>query len=340
VSGRSRLRLASSLREHRERLLANPLAGPLERALPPEAALAFHRSLPNYAPTPLVDAQTAAEALGVARVLVKDESSRLGLPSFKILGASWAVHRALQERGGRPRIACATDGNHGRAVARVARQQGLEVTVFVPANMIAARRDAIAREGARVEVVDGSYDEAVEGAAATGALVIQDTGWPGYEHVPGWIVEGYGTIGAEIDHEPDVVAVQIGVGSFAAAMVRRFAGARIIGVEPVDAACALASAAAGELVEVPGPHDSVMAGLNCGRASITAWPVVSRGIEAFAAVSDDRAREAVRLLARDGVTAGESGAAGLAGLLAFRDELALSRTDTVLVINTEGDTSA
>ncbi len=317
-----------------ERLIANPRAGPLEREA--TDAVAFHRALPGYAPTPLVDARTVAEALRVARVWVKDESSRFGLPAFKILGASWAIHRALEERGDRPRLACATDGNHGRAVARVARQRGLEATVFVPAGMIAARRAAIAAEGARVEVVEGSYDEAVERAGATGALLIQDTG---DDQVPRWIVEGYGTIGEEIDVEPDVVAVQIGVGSFAAAMVHRFAGARIIGVEPASAACALASVAAGKPVEVPGPHDSVMAGLNCGRVSPGAWPVISRGIEAFAAVSDDRARDAVALLARDGITAGESGAAGLAGLLAFRDELALEPDDSVLLINTEGDTT-
>lgn len=316
-----------------ERLVRNPLAEPVERGDAP--ALGFHRSLPAYAPTPLVDARAAAEALGVARVWVKDESSRLGLPAFKVLGASWAVHRALQERDDRPRLACATDGNHGRAVARVAREHGLEATVFVPADMIAARREAIAAEGARVEVVEGSYDEAVERAAQAGALVIQDTG---DDQVPAWIVEGYATIGAEIAVEPDVVALQIGVGSFAAAMVRRFAGARILGVEPVAAACALASIEAGEPVEVPGPHASLMAGLNCGRVSPGAWPVISRGIECFAAVSDARAREAAALLARDGVTAGESGAAGLAGLLAFGDEL-LRPDDVVLVVNTEGDTT-
>jgi diaminopropionate ammonia-lyase len=317
-----------------ERLVVNPLAGPLDRE--PADALAFHRSLPGYAPTPLVDARAAAAALGVARVWVKDESSRFGLPAFKILGASWAIHRALEERGDRPRIACATDGNHGRAVARVAREHGLEATVFVPAGMIAARREAIAAEGARVVVVEGSYDEAVEQAEATGALVIQDTG---DGPVPRWIVDGYGTIGAEIAVEPDVVALQIGVGSFAAAMVPRFAGARIVGVEPVAAACALASAVASEPVDVPGPHESVMAGLNCGRVSPVAWPVISRGIEAFAAVSDERAREAVELLGRDGVVAGESGAAGLAGLLAFREELRLRADDVVLVVNTEGDTT-
>jgi len=326
-----------------ERLVVNQLAGPLDSAPPPASPLAFHRSLAGYAVTPLVDAPAAAGALGVRRVLVKDESSRLGLPSFKVLGASWAIHRALQERRSavRPALVCATDGNHGRAVARMAQLLGLEATVFVPSAMVAARRAAITGEGARVQVVDGTYDDAVEQAAALAGpdrLVIQDTAWPGYETVPAWVIEGYATIGAEIDVEPDVVAVQIGVGSFAAAMVRRFADARIVGVEPVSAACALASAEAGAPTEVPGPHDSSMAGLNCGRVSPVAWPLLSRGIEAFIAVADDRADEAVALLAADGITAGESGAAGLAGLLAFRADLALPADAAILVVNTEGDT--
>ncbi len=317
-----------------ERLLRNPLASPLAR-VSAAPALEFHRSLPGYAPTPLVEAPHAAAALGVERVLVKDESSRLGLPSFKILGASWAAHRALS---GERTLTCATDGNHGRAVARVARLLGLQAIVFVPADMIAARRRAIADEGAEVRVVDGSYDEAVAHAAALAGpnvLVVQDTG---AGDVPAWVIDGYGTIGAEIDVEPGLVAVQIGVGSFAAAMVRRFAGTPIVGVEPATAACALASIEAGAPIEVPGPHDSVMAGLNCGNVAPAAWPVFSRGIEAFAAIGDERAREAVRLLAADGITAGESGAAGLAGLLAFAPELDLP--PSVLVVNTEGATGS
>ena len=315
-----------------ERLVANPLAAPLPRDLA-APGLEFHRSLPGYAPTPLVQAPACARALGVERVLVKDESSRLGLPSFKILGASWAAQRALASQH---TLTCATDGNHGRAVARVARWLGLGAIVFVPADMAPARRAAIADEGAEVRVVDGTYDEAVERAAALAGpdvLVVQDTG---DGDVPAWVIDGYGTIGAEIDAEPELVAVQIGVGSFAAAMVRRFAGARIVGVEPADAACALASADAGAPTNVPGPHMSVMAGLNCGRVAPAAWPTISRGIEAFAAIEDRWARTAVHLLAADGVTAGESGAAGLAGLLAFRAELDLP--PSVLVINTEGST--
>jgi diaminopropionate ammonia-lyase len=326
-------------------------AGPDDRVpADPAAPLAFHRSLPGYEPTPLVAAPAAAAALGVARVLVKDESSRLGLPSFKVLGASWAAYRALRERdgeplaglrerlGGRPALACASEGNHGRALAWTARLLGLPARVLVPAATVAARREAIAAEGGRVEVVDGTYDETVERAAALASadtLVVQDTG---AGTVPAWVVDGYATLGAEIDAEPDVVAVQIGVGSFAAAIVRRFASARLIGVEPVAAACALASAEAGGPVQLPGPHDSAMVGLNCGRPSPVAWPVIAHGIEAFAAIGDERAHAAVRLLARDGITAGESGAAGLAGLLAFRDELALAPDATVLVVNTEGRT--
>ncbi len=315
-----------------ERLVANPLAAPLPRDLA-APGLEFHRSLPGYAPTPLVQAPACARALGVERVLVKDESSRLGLPSFKILGASWAAQRALASQH---TLTCATDGNHGRAVARVARWLGLGAIVFVPADMAPARRAAIADEGAEVRVVDGTYDEAVERAAALAGpdvLVVQDTG---DGDVPAWVIDGYGTIGAEIDAEPELVAVQIGVGSFATAMVRRFAGARIVGVEPAAAACALASADASAPTEVPGPHISVMAGLNCGRVAPAAWPTISRGIEAFAAIKDHWARTAVHLLAADGVTAGESGAAGLAGLLAFRAELDLP--PSVLVINTEGST--
>ena len=338
-----------------ERLVRNA-AGGVEPEPPPDGPLAFHRSLPGYTPSPLVDAPAAARALGVARVLVKDESSRFGLPSFKVLGASWAAYRALSERAGAelgvgelrerlagaPALACATDGNHGRAVARMAAIFGLPATVFVPDDMVAARREAIAAEGATVEVVAGTYDEAVERAAALhgdDVLVVQDTSWPGYEDIPRWVIDGYATIGAEIEVEPDVVAVQIGVGSFAAAMVRRFAAARLIGVEPVRSACMLASIEAGELVDLPGPHVSVMAGLNCGRPSPQAWPVVSAAVEAFAAVGDRWAHEAVALLGRDGVTAGESGAAGLAGLLAFHAELELDPGDTVLIVNTEGRTA-
>ncbi len=344
------------------------------------APLAFHRRLPGYVPTPLLDAPEIARTLRVGQVLLKNESSRLGLPAFKILGASWSVYRVLEQRLGkslepwqtmeelrervaslRPlTLATATDGNHGRAVARVAKMFGFAARIFVPAGTAQARIDGIASEGAQVEIVDGTYDEAVARAAAEAnerCLIISDTSWPGYEDIPRWVAEGYSTIMWEIDDElvrhdwknPDLVAVQFGVGALAAAVVQHYQDslARILSVEPLRAACALASMQAGKIVDVPGPHDSIMAGLNCGRVSLIAWPIISKGIDAFIAVSDERAREAMRALARIGIVAGETGASGLAGLLELltgsenaqrRADLKIDHNSRVLVFITEGMT--
>jgi diaminopropionate ammonia-lyase len=175
-------------------------------------ALAFHRKLPGYTPTPLVAAPGVAAKLGVKQVWVKDESNRLGLPAYKILGASWAAYRALDMRFGPfapwemlPELAAqllpfspltlvaATDGNHGRAVARTAQWLGVGAHILVPHDMAPARREAIESEGAWVTVVDGLYDEAVEVSARLADdahLVISDTSWEGYERIPAWVIEG------------------------------------------------------------------------------------------------------------------------------------------------------
>jgi diaminopropionate ammonia-lyase len=373
------------------RTLVNPDAREVLGApAPDQAALAFHRRLPGYEETPLVDASGIAEALGVGKVWVKDESARLGLPAFKVLGASWAVYKALEERlpGGafgnwetveelkekleplRPLdLVAATDGNHGRALAHVAGLLGLGARIFVPEEMVAARREAIAGEGAEVAVVKGTYDEAVERSyeeAGERSLVVSDMSWPGYERIPSWVIDGYSTMLWEIDNElerrgeadPDLVVVQVGVGAFAAAVTRHFRGPqrsrhpKLVGVEPASAACLLESVAAGRIVSVPGPHDSIMAGLNCGRPSLVAWPTVSRGIDVLVAVDDEPAREAMRLTAASGIVSGETGAAGLGGLLELlrrggespdqeekaRRALGVGGESCVLLFNCEGAT--
>ena len=368
------------------RALSNPLAATgQDLGSAGRAPLDFHRRLPEYGVTPLVDAPRLAHALGVGRVWVKDESWRLGLPAFKILGASWAVYRALERRAGgsfgewgdigglRERLAplphmtlaAATDGNHGRAVARMGTMLGLGARIFVPADMVAARIEAIESEGAEVVVVLGTYDEAVARSAEEAdehcCLVISDTSWPGYEAVPRWVIEGYSTILWEVSDElrlrgeegPTLVVAQIGVGAFAAAVTRHFRSPdvsprpKILGVEPARAACALASAEAGDIVHLPDPHGSIMAGLNCGSPSFVAWPTVSRGVDVFVAIEDDWTREAMRMLAGAGIVSGETGAAGLAGLLAVAREeedlrarraLGLTEEARVLIFNCEGAT--
>lgn len=338
----------------------------------PAEVRVFHSSLPDYKPTPLTELPSAATELGVGRVFVKDESCRLGLPAFKALGASWAVHRALAERaasGAEPgpvTLVTATDGNHGRAVARTARRLGQGAHVFVPQGVHPRAVAAIVAERARVTEVAGPYDEAVrlaaEAAAGPDAILVQDTAWPGYERIPGWIVEGYSTLCTEIDEQlaaegvvdgPDLVSVPVGVGSLAQAVVTHYRSRpggsdgrapALLSVEPEAAACVLESLALGAPVSVT-TGATTMAGLNCGTPSSIAWPFLSGGLDAAIAVTDaDSARAAARLAAL-GVSAGPCGAAALAGLRVAltgsgagerRRALGLGPSSVVVLLNTEG----
>jgi diaminopropionate ammonia-lyase len=322
----------------------------------PDEAHAFHQSLPDYSPTRLVPVPELAAELGVGRVLVKDESSRLGLPAFKVLGASWACRQVLRQRPG-VTLVTATDGNHGRAVARVAAHFGVDATVFVPQVMLPQTAAHIADEGAQVVWVDGDYDAAVRRAAAFAderpdRALVQDTAWDGYKQVPAWIVEGYQTLLKEVDAQlggaPDLVAVPVGVGSLAEAVVRHYrrpgaAHPGVLSVEPDTAACVLASLIAGRPTTVP-TAATVMAGLNCGTTSSSAWPVLRAGCDAAVAVSDEDALRAVADLDRLGVSSGPSGAASLAGVRAVVTEperralLGLDDNAIVVLLSTEGNT--
>lgn len=360
------------------RFFRNRATGPLPPLAPDTLdPLAFHRKLPGYAPTPLVSTPSIASRLGLSRVLVKNESSRFGLPSFKLLGASWAIYRALMtgccltlDRWStledlarelevlRPfALAAATDGNHGRAVAHMARLLGFEARIFVPRGTAEARIRAIESEGASCTVVDGDYDAAIARSAeemSERCLVIDDTSWPGYEEIPRWVIQGYGTIFREVEDQtdapPSAVFVPIGVGALGAAAVdfyKRRSGAFVVGVEPLKASCVLASIAAGKMVTVPAPHDSIMAGLNCGTPSSIAFPTLLAGLDASVAIDDSYAEEAMRTLAACDIVSGETGAAALAGLEALlalpeaggvREEIGLGRNATALLLVTEGAT--
>jgi diaminopropionate ammonia-lyase len=368
------------------KLLLNPLfRRDFATPAPDLAPLEFHRRLPGYAPTPLRSLPRLATRLGLGRVIAKDESWRLGLPAYKVLGASWATYRALEARGGAPlepwttldelrarlapqgamTLVTASDGNHGRGVARVARLLEYRSRIYLPEGTVAARIEAIAGEGAEVVVVPGTYDETVARAAADPSpdrLLIQDHGWPGYEVVPALVSDGYATLFWEVDQAlaaegtpgPDLVVVPIGVGTLAAAAVRHYRRAgleappRLLGVEPVTSACVLESAAAGAPVTLEArAGSSIMAGLVCGTPSTAAWPSLAGGFQAFAAIEDDYAVAAMRALADEGVPAGESGAAAAGALLALlegpgakaaREQLALTSHSRVLVLVTEGVT--
>ena len=343
---------------------------------------------PGYAVTPLLALPGLARRLGIGGLRYKDEGGRFGLKSFKAMGGAYAVFRLLQaaiaRAGGPPSVSaadlaagrhrewldapvvtCATDGNHGRAVAWGARTFGAKAVIYIHATVSEGRERATASYGAEVVRVQGTYDDAVRQAAADaerlGRQVVSDTSYPGYLDVPVDVMHGYTLMASEIaaqlgsEGPPTHVFVQGGVGGLPAAICARFAqlwgdaAPRFVSVEPTRAACLYASAVAGRPTAVEGDLDTMQAGLACGEVSLVAWPVLDHGAFAFMTVGDDEAMDAMRTLAAGTggdapVVAGESAVAGLAGLTqamadaGARAALGLDAASRVLLIGSEADT--
>jgi diaminopropionate ammonia-lyase len=357
---------------------------------PLDDVLAFYRSLPDYTPTPLTALDRLAAHLGLKRIWVKDEGRRFGLKAFKAMGATYGLCRALAarlkieaapltlaaltdpnlaSRLGQVTCITATDGNHGRAVAWAAQRIGCRAVIFMPRNTAQARIDNIRMFGAAVEVIDGTYDEAVILAAETadrnGWLLIQDTVEKNGEQVARWIMDGYRILAREcleaLENEaPTHVILQAGVGSFAAAiqaeLMARLGHRRphTTLAEPSRAACFYQSALAGDGKphRAEGNLDTIMAGLACGVPSPLAWDILWPSANLFAACPDGVARRGMRVLGNPlsgdpAVISGESGAVGLGlvyeamtdpRLAGLRQTMGLDHGARVLVFSTEADT--
>ena len=357
-------------------------------------ARAFHSSFPQYSPTPLARLDGMADRLGLGALCVKDESYRFGLNAFKVLGGSFAMGRyiaqelgrdvsemtygyltggKLREEFGQATFFTATDGNHGRGVAWAANRLGQKAVVHMPKGSAKSRFDNIAREGAQVTIEEVNYDDCVRMAAAEAArtehgVVVQDTAWEGYEEIPAWIMQGYGTMAGEAAEQlrqqelgrPTHVFVQAGVGSLAGAVVGYFANRfptdppKFIVMEAQAADCLYQGAAAGDGAPrvVGGDLQTIMAGLACGEPNTISWDILRNHATAFLSCPDWVAARGMRMLAAPvkgdpAVTSGESGAVGM-GVIStimeddaykdLREALELGRDSRVLMFSTEGDT--
>ncbi|KAI8954334.1 tryptophan synthase beta subunit-like PLP-dependent enzyme [Xylaria longipes] len=330
----------------RRPVLFNANAQPLAVKSDSSAQLAasFHQQLPGFNRTPLIDLDDVAKELGLRAVRLKDESTRLGLPSFKILGASWGTFRAIAQKFDLPlstdiealkqavtrhpiSLHAATDGNHGRAVARMGAILSIPTEIWVPAGMHPSTIEVIRSEAAEVVVSSGDYDAAVleaqKSAEMKGGILIQDFAFKTYEDIPQWIVDGYATMMIEIDEQIgeehiDLVIVLVGVDT---------------------AACFYKSLRKGEMAfEHTSP--TIMAGLECGTVSSIAWPILRDGVDASLSVSDYEAHQASVYLRKHGVSSAPCGAATLAALRRLseseRTSLGLNSNSSVVLLSTEG----
>lgn len=354
----------------------------------------FHKSFPQYSITPLVKLDGMAEGLGLGGLFVKDESYRFGLNAFKVLGGSFAMARYIasemgrdvsemtydyltsekfREEFGQATFFTATDGNHGRGVAWAANKLGQKAVVHMPKGSTKTRFDNIAKEGAKVTIEEVNYDDCVRMAAAEAeatphGVVVQDTAWEGYEEIPAWIMQGYGSMAGEAAEQlrevsvnrPTHVFVQAGVGSLAGAVVGYFTNLypenppKFVVMEAGAAACLYKGAVAGDGDPriVGGDLQTIMAGLACGEPNIIGWDILRNHVSAFVSCPDWVAAKGMRMLAAPvkgdpKVISGESGAVGM-GVIStimendeykeLRDALELNRDSKVLMFSTEGDT--
>ena len=359
-----------------------------------EKAHAFHQSFPQYSITPLAKLDGMADRLGLTNLFVKDESYRFGLNAFKVLGGSFAMGRYIaKEMGkdvsemnyayltsqkfldefGQATFFTATDGNHGRGVAWAANKLGQKSVVHMPKGSTKTRFDNIAKEGAKVTIEEVNYDDCVRMAAAEAAetehgVIVQDTAWDGYEEIPAWIMQGYGTMAGEAAEQlreagvnrPTHVFVQAGVGSLAGAVVGYFANLypndppKFIVMEAQAADCLYqgAMAADGDPRIVTGDLQTIMAGLACGEPNTISWDILRNHVTAFVSCPDWVSAKGMRMLSAPvkgdpRVISGESGAVGM-GLIStlmeseeyaeLRNAIGLDKNSKVLMFSTEGDT--
>ena len=357
-------------------------------------ARAFHESFPQYSKTPLAKLDHMAEYLGLGGLFVKDESYRFGLNAFKVLGGSFAManyiakqtHRdvsqlpyavltseELRKEFGQATFFTATDGNHGRGVAWAANRLGQKSVVLMPKGSTQTRLENILKEGADATITDVNYDECVRRANAMAeqtpnGVMVQDTAWDGYEEIPSWIMQGYGTMASEADEQlreygcdrPTHIFIQAGVGSLAGAVQGYFANRYpdnppvVVVMEADSAACLYkgAKAADGSIRIVDGDMPTIMAGLACGEPNTISWDILKNHVSVFTSCPDWVSARGMRLLSGPvkgdpQVTSGESGAVGM-GLLSavmeqeeyrdLRELLKLDKNSKVLLFSTEGDT--
>ena len=353
----------------------------------------FHESFPQYTKTPLVKLDNLAKNLNVGGIYIKDESYRFGLNAFKVLGGSFAMGKYLagklnkdiselsfekltdeetRKELGEITYVTATDGNHGRGVAWTANQLKQKSVVYMPKGSSLTRLENIKKEGAKASITDMNYDDAVrlasENAEKNGWLIVQDTAWEGYEEIPTWIMQGYGTMALEACEQlkecgverPTHVFVQAGVGSLAGAVQGYFASVYkedcpiTVVVESDLADCLYKSALAGdgEPRFVGGDMQTIMAGLACGEPNTIGWEVLRSYTSMFVSCPDWVAANGMRILGNPlkgdkRVISGESGAVS-AGLIHsimtsddmknLREQLKLNKDSIVLLFSTEGDT--
>ena len=308
---------------------------------------------PNAAETEMLQAPNIAQDLNIAQLSVKDERGRMGLGSFKALGAAYVIaHSAIVqgEAQGAKTYVTASAGNHGLSVAAGAKAFGAAAVIFLSQNVPEAFAKRLIAHGATVERAGETYEQSMSAAQAAakdnGWTLLSDSSWPGYSDLSHRLMEGYTVFMAEAERQisaPSHIFLQAGVGGLAgaaAAMARKTSGEApvIVVVEPCHAPALHSCIQAGDFIAATGPG-SAMGRLDCLEASLIALKGLAKDADVFALISEKEGQAGANYAAAHQMESTPSGAAGLAGLLAspaHRAALKIDANSHVLVILSEG----
>ncbi len=333
-------------------VLHNPFRGPGlpqsaglaegDVSVDPTEPLALLTRCPLAAPTPVHEYPDPARAFGVESLLLKDERARMGLGSFKALGAAYVIAREAARRmdvpdgpGKHDRMAhaldgsvyaCASAGNHGLSIAASVRLFGATTVIYLADSVPESFADRLRRLDAEVVRPGGDYANAMATVAAdaerNGWTLLSDSSWPGYVDLPRRVMEGYLVMGMEVVEAlvepPTHIFLQAGVGGLAAAMTALFRDRWgdtpvIVIVEPDRAPALIDSIRAGRPVATTGATSN-MGRLDCKEPSHLALGALARGADHFVTITDEQATATLDLLTAHGIDTTPSGAAGVAAL--------------------------
>ena len=305
---------------------------------------------PRAGQTPLLGSETLASQAGVGAVWIKDERARMGLGSFKALGAAYVI--ACDAQAGTAKgqtYVTASAGNHGLSVAAGAAAFQANAVIYLAQTVPEAFANRLRDIGAQVRRCGETYEESMAAAAKdadeNGWILLSDSSWPGYIDRPHRLMEGYTVLMqeavAQMDQAPTHIFLQAGVGGLAAACAAYARAAWgnapfMTIVEPTAAPALYASIKTGTVAVTQGPV-SDMGRLDCKEPSLIALKGLARDANACLLIGEDAGHAGSQAAVTAGLPSTPSGAAGLAGLLAGRDIelLGLDQQSRVLLILSE-----
>jgi len=330
----------------------------------PSSVINLLQYCPISKQTPLIENDKLTNLLGLKRIVFKDERSRMGLGSFKALGATYVIAKAAFKKIGdkikNPELAkkalngdtfvTASAGNHGLSVAAGARIFGAKAVIYLSISVPNEFVKRLKGFGATVVIEGKDYESSMDAAQIAseknGWILLSDVTWDGYEGgidvMEGYLVMPHEAVKDWEGDTPTHVFLQTGCGGLAAAVtayLRKTWGNNFIicTVEPTAAPAIQESIIKGKPIHTSGPVSN-MGRLDCKAPSHVALKCLAKEADYLMTLSDEFVSKEIKVLEKFNLQTSPSGGAGFAGLIyCIKNKLLdVNHESRVLIFISEG----